>query len=247
MKKHSLLFLILIIIPKLIMAQDYLTTDILSRVFHMKYKTQTGTTFLVAKDSVNYFVTAKHVLQNPKYGEKLTVEIYQDSLWKTLTGNVYFDKTNDVDVALIMPEGFGFVQSGISLKNIQTIIGDEGYFLGFPYGLSSLDKGKINAGFPFPLVKKAVFSGTTTNNDVQTIFLDGHNNPGFSGGPVLFKDRMKNGDNKFHLVGIVSAYLNQQNDLITPFGKLKYKENSGIIIAIGKEQIDTIIENIKTP
>ncbi len=213
----------------------------------MKYNGQRATTFLIDKDSINYFVTAKHALQNPKYGQKLTIEIYQDSVWKTLTGNVYFNQLNDVDIALIEPEGLDFVESGISLKEIRTIIGDEGYFLGFPYGLSSMDKENINAGFPFPLVKKAVFSGTTTNNGIQTFFLDGHNNPGFSGGPVLFKDRFKNGDNKYHLIAIISAYINQENELITPFGKLKYKENSGIIIAIGKKQIDEIIEKIKTP
>lgn len=247
MKKQIILFLI-ILIPKFIMAQDYLTTNILSSVFHMKYNTQSGTTFLTYKDSTNYFVTAKHVLKNTKYGEKITVEIYKDSLWRTLTGEVYFDQTKDNDVALIKPEeGFDFVQSGISLKSIKTILGDEGYFLGFPYGLSSSDKGNINEGFPIPLVKKAVFSGTTTKNGVETLFLDGHNNPGFSGGPVLFKDRLKNGDNKYYLVGIISAYVNQQNELITPFGNLKYKENSGIIVAIGKKQIDEIIEKIKTP
>ncbi|MCD8433541.1 S1C family serine protease [Tenacibaculum finnmarkense genomovar ulcerans] len=246
MKKQIFLFLILII-PKFIMAQDYLTSDTFSRVFNIKYKMQSGTTFLISKDSTNYFVTAKHILQHAKYGEKVTIEIYQDSLWKTLTGKVYFDKTNDIDVALVKPENFGFVKSGISLKDIQTIIGDEGYFLGFPYGLKTNDNGNINSGFPFPLVKKAMFSGTNTNNGVQTLFLDGHNNPGFSGGPVLFKDRFKKGDDKYHLIGIISAYVTQQNELITPFGKLKYIENSGIIVAIGKKQIDKIIEEIKTP
>lgn len=248
MKKQIILVLI-IIIPQLILAQEYLATDILSGVFHFRYNGESGTTFLINKDSSNYFVTAKHVLQNPKYGEKLTIEIYQDSLWRTLTGKVYFDKLKNVDIALMELEGMDFLQSAISLKDIQTVLGDEGFFLGFPYGLITSDKGNVNDGFPLPLVKKAVFSGTTTNNGVQTLLLDGHANPGFSGGPVLFKDRLKNGDNKYHLVGVVSSYHYQQNEMSLPFGdkKLRYSENSGIIIAIEKKQIDEIIKKIKTP
>jgi len=233
--------------PNFLMAQDYITSEIISRVFHMKYKSGTGTTFLIDKDSTNYFVTAKHILEHAKFGEKITIEIYQDSLWKTLSGNVYFDTTKNVDVALIKPKGLNFVQSGISLKNIPMILGDEGFFMGFPYGLSTSDAGGINSGFPFPLMKKAVYSGSSTENEIFIILLDGHNNPGFSGGPVLFKDRFKSGDNKFHLVGVVSAYVNQQNELVTPFGTMKYSENSGIIISYGKKHIDKIIETIKTP
>lgn len=227
------------------MSPDFLTTDILQSVFHMKYNGSTGTTFLIEKDSTNYFVTAKHIIKDSKYGDKLTIEIYQDSLWKTLTGEVYFDKLNDIDIALIKPENFGYVKSGITFKQTESIIGDEGFFLGFPYGLkTNFDN---NVGFPLPLIKKALFSGTIIKNGIQTLFLDGHNNPGFSGGPVLFKDRRRNGDNKYHLIGVISAYFNQQNELITPFGKLKYNENSGIIIAFEQKHILEVIQKIKTP
>ncbi|MEN3322431.1 hypothetical protein VP395_01710 [Mariniflexile soesokkakense] len=48
------------------------------------------------------------------------------------------------------------------------------------YGSSSNYKENTNAGFPVSLVKKAVFSGTTTNDGAKTLLLDGQNNPGFT-------------------------------------------------------------------
>jgi hypothetical protein len=38
------------------------------------------------------------------------------------------------------------------------------------------------------LIKKGIYSGTKVSNDVTIHILDGHNNPGFSGGPVFIKD-----------------------------------------------------------
>lgn len=245
--KKTILIIITLLISNFIMAQDYLTQDILTKVFHLKYGKSTGTTFLIAYKKENFFVTAKHIFPNVKNKQNIKVEIFQDSLWKNLSGKIYFDVSKDIDIVLIKPDNLPFIESGISLKDFGLILGDNGYFLGFPYGLGNLDKGNINQGFPIPLVKKAVYSGSVNENNKVIMFLDGHNNPGFSGGPVLFKDRFKGGDNKWHLMGVISAYVNQKNELITPFGKMNYTENSGIIIAYGKGHIIEIIDKIKTP
>ena len=119
---------------------------------------------------------------------------------------------------MIKPEWLDYVESAISLKDITALLGDEGFFMGFPYGLSTSDRGNTNAGFPLPLLKKAVFSGNSLMNDIYVLLLDGHNNPGFSGGPVLFKDRLKSGDNKYHLIGVISAYVNQKNEMTVILG-----------------------------
>ena len=57
------------------------------------------------------------------------------------------------------------------------------YFLGFPYDLTN-DGGTINRNFPIPLIKKGILSAIQVG-EVKTLLLDGHNNPGFSGGPVV--------------------------------------------------------------
>src|SRR5690606_9911509 len=106
--------------------------------------------------------------------------------------------------------------------------GDNGIFLGYPYGFRTNDKSNLNLGFPFPLIKRANFSGLTTENDVVTLWLDGHNNPGFSGGPIFFKRRVDPTDQNWYLAGVISAYISQLNKLITPLGELQYAENSGL-------------------
>jgi hypothetical protein len=99
----------------------------------------------------------------------------------------------------------------------------------------------MNKGFPFPLVKKCVFSGNYNEKGVQMFFLDGNNNPGFSGGPVFFKNREKSDDKRLYLAAIVSAYVNQKNQMITPIGTFDYTENSGIILAFSSSHIKEIL------
>ena len=50
-----------------------------------------------------------------------------------------------------------------------------------------------------PFVKAGVLSSI----DREQIVLDGHNNPGFSGGPAVFRNQ-KNG--QFHVCGVVTSY-----------------------------------------
>ena len=60
--------------------------------------------------------------------------------------------------------------------------GQDAYFLGFPFGIG-FDLG----GGSLPFVKKAIVSGLYKSiNGVSLVLLDGINNPGFSGGPVVF-------------------------------------------------------------
>lgn len=65
--------------------------------------------------------------------------------------------------------------------------GQDIYFLGFPYGLQS-DVGELNSNLPMPLVKKGIVSSFLFENPRKVLLLDGHNNPGFSGGPVIYRN-----------------------------------------------------------
>ena len=65
----------------------------------------------------------------------------------------------------------------------------------------------------------------------SVMFLDGHNNPGFSGGPVCFK---KAGDKLFTIAGVISGYRYSQMPVLDKDNKkTEYyiKENTGIINA----------------
>lgn len=74
------------------------------------------------------------------------------------------------------------------------------------------------------------------------ILLDGINNPGFSGGPVIFYDYIKK---KNKILGVISGYFNQTNKVeSSPKIYFEYVENSGIIISYPSYYISDIIEKL---
>ena len=66
------------------------------------------------------------------------------------------------------------------------IYGQEVFFAGFPFGenLFTTSTQTVNGLFPMPFVKKGIISAEATENGATILYLDGHNNPGFSGGPI---------------------------------------------------------------
>ena len=120
------------------------------------------------------------------------------------------------------------------------MLAQEVYFLLFPYGLRT-NVGEIAYNFPMPFVKRAIVSGFETENNLQRFYLDGINNPGFSGGPIVFKNPTTN---QFEVCGIISGYRIDYADTIMD-GKttpIQVQANSGLIIAysikVAKDLID---------
>ena len=83
--------------------------------------------------------------------------------------------------------------------------GQNVYFLRFYYGLhTSVD---VNHGYPLSLIKGAVMSGSIgQRGNPETFLLDGHNNSGFSGGPVVFLPAGKAQDRELCVMAVVSGY-----------------------------------------
>ncbi len=109
------------------------------------------------------------------------------------------------------------------------IYGQEVYFLGFPYGIV----GKhifAPSGYPLPLVKRA----TVSLFDGTMYLLDGHNNPGFSGGPVVWKAP---GTERFKVAAVISGYRYVDEPVYDVAGTapFKYRYNTGIIVSHGVE------------
>jgi hypothetical protein len=111
------------------------------------------------------------------------------------------------------------------------------YFLGFPYGVLS---GVIfgDAGHPLPLVKRALFSSFAG----EAYLLDGHNNPGFSGGPVVFG---RGGDIPNCVGAVVSSYRFSPEPVFLDRSEtaLTYRYNTGIIVSY---KIETALALIRS-
>ncbi|MGI9016641.1 MAG: hypothetical protein ACR2HR_05975 [Euzebya sp.] len=101
------------------------------------------------------------------------------------------------------------------------VFSQDAYLLGFPYGL-----GLRTSGITYPFVKKAIVSAF--DHEVAGVvlwFFDGINNPGFSGGPVVFN---KAGTTEWHVAAIISGY---RTELVAVNGSAgRVPINTGIIV-----------------
>ncbi|MDR1162805.1 MAG: serine protease [Candidatus Accumulibacter sp.] len=157
---------------------------VFQRTFRMQFDGQTATCFTVDRYGKQYIVTARHVL--PESGRIATIEVQHEGEWKRLDCKILARGPGDVDICILAPPHAISPSVEIAPTTRGIALGQDVYFLGFPFGLQS-EVGELNDGFPFPLVKKACVSMLSLKGrDARYLLLDGVNNPGFSGGPVVF-------------------------------------------------------------
>lgn len=214
-----------------------ITTNALSRTFHLRYGGQTATGFLVDIESRQYLVTAKHFV--PDVTNTVVLELFHDSKWKQVPAQLVGHGEGEVDIS-VLALGQLMVAADCTLKPdmANIVLGQEAFFLGFPYGLFSL-VGEMNSNYPVPFVKRATVSSVSVSTDKPTIvFLDGHNNKGFSGGPVLFKEY---GHGELKVAAVISGYRFANEPTFHGDQELPitYRYNTGIIISYGiKHAVD---------
>lgn len=204
------------------------TINVLQRVFNIKYGDSTGTAFTIDVDNRQYFVTATHVVEDIADGSQ--IEIWHNQAWRTVPF-VLIGHHAEADVTvfsinqLIRAHIMEATSAGLSL-------GQDIYFLGFPHGLKS-EAGEINRLFPLPLVKKGCLASLPFPLGLEDVgrymWIDGNNNPGFSGGPVIFK---ASGDNNFRVCGVVHGYmtaLSEVEEIESGTTKQVVRNNTGIM------------------
>jgi len=80
------------------------------------------------------------------------------------------------------------------------------YIIGFPFAIrTTLNTATNNAGFPIPYVAKGVYAAEATENGVSIIAIDGMNNHGLSGAPVVYRD-LNQGALVLKVAGVVSGF-----------------------------------------
>jgi len=126
----------------------------------------------------------------------------------------------------------------IDVGSAGMFVGQDVAFWGFPYGLYT--EGKINNNFPIPFVKRAIISGF--GNGDRFIWLDGINNPGFSGGPVAIYDEATK---RRKIIAVVSGFLSAE-EAVRYHGQptdLQSENNTGLIKCW---TIDNALDAIRT-
>lgn len=214
-----------------------ISANVIQRTFHIKYNNSTGTCFVIDIDNKQYFVTAKHVIQ--KLNGTETIEVFYQSQWQKVDA-ILVGHSLHSDISVISIPSLRNNSDNVIAESEQIFYGQDIYFLGFPYGLQS-DVGALNNHLPLPFVKKGIVSNFLFESPRKILLLDGLNNKGFSGGPVIYKNMY---DNSLRIAAIISGYryeivsAEHQNNEID----IQVKANTGIIISYG---IEAAIELIK--
>jgi S1-C subfamily serine protease len=218
-----------------------ITSNVLHRVFRLGVGESTGTCFTIDIEEKQYVVTARHLIEGWEPNQKF--HIFHDNQWKEIELSLVGRCEGEIDIAVLAAPIHLSPALPLPATAGGIVWGQDVYFLGFPYGWYG-EIGSMNRNFPMPFVKKAVLSCTYIKDDgVQHFFLDGHNNPGFSGGPVVFKEPNKT---EYKVASVISGY-RYTNEPVFADGRevpLAYRYNTGIIVSYGiKHALDLINAN----
>ena len=173
----------------------YPTSNVLHRVFNLRVRTNgenciSGTMFAVDVDGRRYFVTARHI---GKHIGSNGIQVMRNGDWVSYPAELVGHGSGKVDVSVMaLPDSFipNEPRFPLPMGFSGATLGEEMMFLGFPV-VNDPSKGfSLYNGFPLPLVKYARLSAIPTPN--YPMWLDGHNNPGFSGSPLCFAPNKAN-------------------------------------------------------
>jgi S1-C subfamily serine protease len=177
------------------------SSNILQRTFRIRYGDNEGTCFTIDQEGKQYIVSAAHVLQ--RISDTDTILVFQEKKWKELKVDVIGIASPPADI-IVLAAPIQLSPTHPLPADASIYLSQDVYFLGFPYGLQVEIGPDLNRDFPLPLIKKGIVSSMEFRNGcLDCMLLDGHNNPGFSGGPVVC---IHLGTRNLKVAGVISGY-----------------------------------------
>jgi hypothetical protein len=187
------------------------TSNVFERVLKVRVnagttREATATAFTIDVDGREYLLTAKHVVNGLRHEDK--IDVFMNDDWSPL--NVKIFRCDDpIDIAVLIPPYQLTVNFDLPYDRTDFFFGQDAYFLGFPYGIQSSGHG-VNGPYPLAIIKRGTISGTVgvdPSKKAVMILLDGYNNPGFSGAPIVYRDLNSQSGFVMKLIGVVSGFL----------------------------------------
>ena len=210
-----LLAILLATLSPTVSAQVFVSHLVASNVFQIRTPAGTGSAFTVNVDGREYLLTAKHMVKGIRAdGSDQSIEILKlkkDGLmwifeWATYVVRIFVCDP-PVDIAVLAPKelirpGYPLLEPTQELS----YVGQEGLFLGFPLGYAAMSAG---ANTPFPIAFAKRISLSAVFLEEKLFVFDAENNPGFSGGPIIYRDlRQPSPDNPHYSVNaVVSGFI----------------------------------------
>ena len=215
-----------------------LDADILTRVRQVRVADREAAAFTIEVDGKQYLISAAHLTDWKELGE---IDIWHQG-WRRVKVDVVGISQHPEDIIV-------FATNGLLTPTPHVAVGADGMkrgqdvrFLGFPLGLG-MNLATQGGGIKLPLVKGGLLSGWGAMNNASVLIVDGHNNGGFSGGPVIFRP-LESADQTWKIAGVVARYQWEGVDVIDHAGQVigKAKGNSGILVASRIETALRLIE-----
>ncbi len=178
------------------------TNNIIRRVFRISHNGKTASAYTIEKGKYQFLVSAAHVFADCT--EVNEIKIFFDDHWYKLPVKVVYNSLDTGDTIVFLLESDISPRTPVNYGPKGVILGSWAYFLGFPLSLNNIGK---DLKFPLPLIKGGLISSIDGSlHELNTLFLDGHNNSGFSGGPVAWSANPRKNE-PFSIIGTVSGYL----------------------------------------
>lgn len=219
-----------------------MTANTIERTLEIQTALGSGTAFTIDHYGRQYVVTARHLL--PRGEQHPEVQLSNRYMRRTLRLDLLDVEPDTADVAVsLLPDPLT-PDLPLPASRDGLVWSQRVFFLGFPYGLATVVGGAPDQRIAF--VKGAVFSAAAEVDGVHQLYLDGINNPGFSGGPVVFN---RNGDStRAQVCGVIAGYRFEAQPVYqgtTPVGQVE--ANTGIIIATDIRHVTEAIARASPP
>jgi hypothetical protein len=208
------------------------TANVLTRVFRIRtgaWDQNSASCFTIEVDNRQYLITADHVVPDVLAGG--TIDVLLSQQWESLrVVSIAHIPARESDIAVISLQQVISQTLPLEPTGDGLTIGQEVFFLGYPHGMS-MTLPDLHPT-PLPFVKHAILSAWERDSTGRLrMILDGVNNPGFSGGPVVFTP---SAGGAFRVAGVVSFFRFLSVSVLDQEGRdtgTRAEVNAGLITA----------------
>ncbi len=226
-------------------SQDAVPDEILQRTLLIRGPSEQGTAFSIDYKGKLYLVTARHVVAGVP-DTNAVIKIRQAGEWKDYqTVRTLYPPSNEADIAVFETKETASQPFSIQMTGETggPTMGQLVWFLGYPFieGIGS----QFTNGKAAPFIKRGTMSAiVATNPDAVLLYIDGFNNPGFSGGPIVYWDFTTH---HYEIIGVVQGYKNDTAKVMVNGQQVDTQllVNSGILVGYSIHHAIQAIEQSK--
>jgi S1-C subfamily serine protease len=216
-------------------ASAQVASTVLQRVRKIGVGPLSATAFTIEVDHRQYIVTTKHVVASLKGPEEAVTFCEHSATCQAIPVTVL--RCDDpIDIAVLVPRTQQTAAVPFEPDSKGALLGQDMYFLGFPYADNSLatTTGDLTVAF----IRKGTFAALHRRNDATVIYLDGRINPGFSGGPIVYRDLNRAGS-EFKVAGVMSGLRSEVAPVFRPEpidpSNIKAEDRANGLIVVAKD------------